>query len=203
MDNESFQEWMVGRALYRFVGGRPTPNERIDWLFDAFVRTPGGRAVLKDLCGFDTSAPDLRLVCETSLKPEDRGPISEEVFKKAYWGTRPDLRFWASGGAQQLIIELKSRGANDKLDSGQAQRYFNYLADRQASGAVVYLVPEGAEGWLGLLSGRTGSEIIRFGVIEWSDDFLRPMCSQLIEVISESLVSSANFLRRALALRPR
>ena len=44
----------------------------------------------------------------------------------------------------------------------------------------------------------------RYGsrVIECDYDFLRPMFRQLIEVIAESLVSTSDYLKRALALRP-
>jgi hypothetical protein len=171
-DEIPFPEWMVAGALRHFVSAGPNVNEHIDWFLDSFVKIPASdREILKDLCGFDRNTGGFATACETGLKLEDRGQIEEDTFKKVYWGIRPDIRFWANEGQQQLLIELKGRGPNDNLDLGQARRYFSYLRDRGVEGAVVYVVPCQVDPWLDLVQPAASGTSIRFGVIQCDYSF--------------------------------
>jgi hypothetical protein len=192
---------MVTSALCRFIEGNREATDRVDWFLEQSVQVLGGTSKLKDVCGFDRNSPGFDLAFEKGLAPEDRGPMAEEMFKKTYWGIRPDIRFWAHGGTLQLIIECKGRGPKERSDIGQARRCFSFLRDRQANGAVVYLVPVNPDDWLELVQKASGEGAGRFGAICWCDDFLQPFASELVEVIGESLVSTGDFLKKAIGLR--
>jgi len=155
---------------------------------------------MKEICGFDRSAPGFGFAFETGLSLEDRGFMPEEEFKKTCSTIRPDARFWAEGGARQIIIECKGTGPNKRTYFAQAQRYLSYLQDREADGAVVYIVRFQRAEWQKLIE-EAAERKGRFGAIEWTDNFLRPFSPELIEVIWESIVATSDLLKRALKLR--
>lgn len=197
--DDKFLEWMVTAALRLFMEKKK--QESAGWLFDQYVETPDGRRLVKELAGFDGSSQGSDFAFEKGLGREDLGAMEWATFERTYWNVRPDARFWAEDRRRQLIVEAKGRGPRREADTTQAQRYFEYLRDSRADGAVIYLVPGQPESWLKLFGEVASEGTGRFGVMLWSDEFLRPFSSELIEVIAESLVPTTQFLKKALDLR--
>ena len=101
-----------------------------------------------------------------------------------------------------MIVEGKGVGCRPEKDDyafAQAQRYFRYLADTGASGAVLYLAPEThVDGWFRKLVRASGTSRIPYGVMGWSDEFMSGISIQLILVISSGpLAAAATLLRIA------
>jgi hypothetical protein len=198
-----FAEWMVNYALYRHL---EATEEAKKWFLSLPTTLPDGEPrMIKELCGFDWETARTDLKYETGLlRDEDRGEIGIEDFRKKYWAIRPDFRFCANGRKQQLIVEGKGRGRGPEADDyfrAQAERYFRYLTEFPAQAAVVYLVPpDHLEGWTGMLRLAAGSSAVGFGVVVWSDGFLKEIGTELALGIAESLTGSFKLLEKAIRL---
>lgn len=201
-DDMRFAEWMVNCALNKHLGTHGAG----EWFFDLSAHTALGRSTIKDLCGFDWNPDQWRY--EAGLRrQEDIGMISPEDFRNKYWGIRPDFRFWADQKAKQLIVEGKGNGPGPEAGKAQAERYFRYLKDFQAKGAVVYLVPgPEIDGWMGILEKVAEGEVgegsaVKFGVLSWNDDdFLSEIKTQLVLCIAESMAGSFKLLETAVQM---
>lgn len=200
-DDLRFAEWMVNYALYRHL---EATEEAKKWFFSLpATLLDGEQRMIKEVCGFDWESGQTGWSYETGLRrDEDRGEIGIEDFKNKYWTIRPDFRFWTTEKKQQLIVEGKGRGRGLEADDyfkRQAEKYFAYLTEFPAQGAVVYLVPpEHIEGWMGMLKLAAGSPAIRFGVAVWSDGFLKEIGTQLVIGVAESLTGSLKLLEKAI-----
>lgn len=205
-EDARFLEWMVNGALNRYLC---TTDEAKKWFFDLPASTLGGVRTVEGLCDFRWEPTRTLYECEAGLRRnEDSGEIDAERFRNQFWGTRPDFRFWTDGKKRQLIVEGKGgkwvgRKDEDNRDS-QAIKYFRYMAEFPAAGAVVYLVPaDSSDGWLRMLTAaaeQAGSLDTRYGVVGWSEEFLAAISTELALTISESLVGPVKLLERALRL---
>jgi hypothetical protein len=129
--------------------------------------------------------------------------MDKAEFKKQYWTIRPDFRFWTKDRRRQLIVEGKGVGCrpdnSDDYAFAQAERYFRYLRDTGATGAVVYLVHEDyVEDWFRKLERASDKFAAAFGVLAWSGKFMAEISIQLILLISSGpLAAAAALLREA------
>ncbi len=147
-----FPEGIVTPALADYLGISDSPNrERMEWFFGLKARTKSNPKKLSELCGFDWREGEIDGEHESPFTlPRDKGQISEDHFKKIYWQKAADFRFWTKKRDQQLIVEAKGTAKPLKKDAEQAKRYFAYMREFPAKGAVVYFVP-GANLWFNWL----------------------------------------------------
>lgn len=197
------REPMVNEALSAYLD---TNNERVRWFFGLNTSRPGGETItLTELCGFGPDTDDFGYSFERGLtREEDPGAIPPEDFSKTYWGVRPDFRFWALEKRRQLIVEGKARRPADQALLPQARRYFNYLRQFRAEGALVYLVPcDFRLAYLQMLAQATDGSQIPFGVICWdetlrNDPILKPISTELVHCIQNSIAGPLALIQRLL-----
>jgi hypothetical protein len=199
---KDFPEWMVTQALAAHLGSKDKPNPAaMEWLFHLDADTPDGSSKLRDLCGFDWTQGGVVGGPEESFKEgDDRGSISPEDFKKIYWTTAPDFRYWTEHRQRQLIVEAKGTpGPIGQRDKRQAERYFSYLRDSGHEGGIVYLVPN-PRAWLDWLVplAKESDSGIPFGVVDLRLKIAPRVSNELVRVVGKTLVQTADLLEAAL-----
>jgi len=201
-DNEpshkDFQEWMVTKALAAHLGTKNNEKpERMAWLFDLDVRTPAGISKLKEMCGFGWEAGEILGGAELPFKDADRGNLSSDDFRK-YLTITPDFRYWTKKDGKHLIVEAKGTPKPiGQRDHVQAERYFTYLRDCGHKGAVVYFAPN-PEVWLDWLAKIPKQSDFRFGVVDLTSQVVPKVANELLRVVGEALVQTADLLKEAL-----
>jgi hypothetical protein len=206
-DNEpshkDFQEWMVTKALAVHLGTRNNENpQRMAWLFDLDARTPAGTSKLKEMCGFGWETGEILGGAELPFKDADRGKLSSDEFGK-YLTITPDFRYWTKEGGKQeggkqLIVEAKGTPKPiGQRDHVQAERYFKFFRDCGHSGAVVYFAPN-PEVWLTWLAKIPKQSDVPFGVVDLTVQVVPKVADELLRVVGEALVQTADLLKEAL-----
>ena len=200
---QEFPEWMITKALAAFL---QKDGRRAAWFFDLKATTLGGSHSLSELCGFKWQEDEVKGAAESVLTMDDRGAaIPEEDFRRRFWGRTPDFRYWTEGRTKQLIVEAKGTPKPSKTDSQQAKRYFDYLREFPAKGAVIYFVPDPDNwNWLKWLE-QTAQECqivescqINFGVVNSKTEILPKVAPELVRVVGNALVRTADLLEEAL-----
>jgi hypothetical protein len=110
----------------------------------------------------------------------------------------PDFRYWSKDRDKQLIVEAKGTpkpiGQRDRV---QAERYFTYLRDSGLDGAVVYFTPN-PKAWLEWLTNIPKESRYPFGVVDLKMQVVPKVAFELIHVVGETLVQTADLLKEAL-----
>src|SRR6202050_3451939 len=197
-NDRDFHEWMVTKALATHLGakGHEDPH-RMEWLFDLEASTPSGAAKLSHLCGFEWVAGQVFGGAEESFKEADRGNLPSDDFRK-YLTITPDLRYWNEKRDKQLIVEAKGTpGPIGQRDRVQAERYFAYLRDSGLDGAVVCFasIPKALLTWLTKIPKHTG---LPFGVVDLTAQVVPKVANELLHVVGETLVQTADLLKEGL-----
>ncbi len=202
-----FQEVMITTALEKHLGKQPPDAQRMRWVFSLKARTKGVSKPLSDLCGFTWEAGETGGGHQEGFVWRiDAGAIPEDDFKKRFWMKTPDFRYWTERKRdKQLIVEAKGTVKPLKKDKEQATRYFSYLQQFPCRGAVVYFVPN-PDNWLEWLEeiaiGTVKSESqINWGIVGM-EQIVPNVASELIRVVGEALVQTADHLERALKVKP-
>jgi hypothetical protein len=198
-NDRDFHEWMVTKALAAHLGTKGNEHpQHMSWLFDLEASTPHGVSKLGDLCGFQWEAGEILGGAELTFKDADRGNLSSYDFEK-YLAITPDFRYWTkNAGKQQLIIEAKGTPKPiGRRDLVQAERYFTYLQQSGNSGAVVYFAPN-PDVWLAWLTRIPKQTGLHFGVVDLTAQVVPKVANELLHVVAESLVQTADLLKEAL-----
>ncbi|MGB2633263.1 MAG: hypothetical protein WAM58_04940 [Candidatus Acidiferrum sp.] len=198
-NERDFHEWMVTKALAAHLGTKGNEDpQRMAWLFDLEASTPSGAAKLSNLCGFEWEAGEILGGAELTFKDADRGNLSSYDFEK-YLAITPDFRYWTKKeGKQQLIIEAKGTTKPiGRRDHVQAERYFTYLRDSGHNGAVVYFAPN-PKAWLSWLTNIPKHDGCPFGVVDLTAQVVPKVANELLHVVAETLVQTADLLKEAL-----
>jgi len=197
-NRKDFHEWMVTKALAAHLGekGKEDP-QRMAWLFELEASTPQGVFKLRDLCGFDWAAGETFGGAEESFKEADRGKLSSAEFGK-YLAIAPDFRYWTKERNKQLIVEAKGTPKPiGRRDDVQVERYFMYLQDSGNKGAVIYFVPN-PKVWLAWLANIPKPNGLPFGVVDLRAQIVPKVANELLHVVGEALVQTADLLKEAL-----
>jgi hypothetical protein len=197
-DHKDFHEWMVTKALATHLEAKTSDHAlRMAWRFDLEAVTPHGVSRLWDLCGFEWEAGEILGGAELTFKDADRGNLSSIDFEK-YLQITPDFRYWTRKEGKQLIVEAKGTPKPiGRRDHVQAERYFMYLRDSGHSGAVVYFAPN-PKVWLAWLTNIPKHDGCRFGVVDLRAQVVPKVAYELIHVVGEALVHTADLLKEAL-----
>src|SRR6202050_4395205 len=197
-NDRDFHEWMVTKALAAHLGTKGNEDpQRMAWLFDLEASTPSGAAKLSHLCGFGWEAGEILGGAEESFKEADRGNLPSDDFRK-YLTITPDLRYWNEKRDKQLIVEAKGTpGPIGQRDRVQAERYFAYLEESGSSGAVVYFAPN-PDVWLTWLTKIPKHTGLPFGVVDLTAQVVPKVANELLHVVGETLVQTADLLKEAL-----
>jgi len=196
---------MITTALEKHLGKEPPDAQRMQWFFSLKARTKGGSKPLSDLCGFTWRAGETGGGHQKGfvLEKTDAGAIPEDVFKKTFWMKTPDFRYWTERRDSQLIVEAKGTVKALKKDKEQATRYFSYLQQFPCRGAVVYFVPN-PDKWLEWLEEIAIGSVKNESQINWGivgmEQIVPNVASELIRVVGQALVQTADHLERALRL---
>ena len=196
--HKDFHEWMVTKALAIHLEAKNNEHaQRMAWLFDLEASTPHGVSKLRDLCGFEWEAGKILGGAENSFKEADRGKLSSDEFKK-YLSITPDFRYWTKEGGKHLIVEAKGTPKPiGRRDDAQAERYFAYLQDSSHSGAVVYFAPN-PDVWLNWLANIPNHSGLPFGVVDLKVQVVPQVANELLHVVGEALVQTADLLKEAM-----
>jgi hypothetical protein len=200
--SKDFHEWMVTKALAAYLGSAGNEDaERMAWLFSLQASTPLGVSTLAELCGFEWTTGQTLGGAEKSFGEVDRGILSTEEFRK-YLTITPDFRYWTEEGGKerckQLIVEAKgTTNPIGRRDYVQAERYFTYLRDSGYGGAVVYFAPN-PEAWLTWLTNIPKQRRVPFGVVDLKVQVVPKIANELLHVVAEALLQTADLLKEAL-----
>jgi hypothetical protein len=195
---KDFHEWMVTKALAAYLGTKGNENaERMAWLFGLETSTPLGVSKLGDLCGFEWASGKILGGAEKSFEEADRGNLSSTDFRK-YLTITADFRYWTKERHEQLIVEAKGTTKPiGRRDYVQAERYFTYLRDSGHNGAVVYFAPN-PETWLTWLTSIPKQSGLPFGVVDLKVQVVPKIANELLHVVGDALVQTADLLKEAL-----
>jgi hypothetical protein len=197
-EQREFREWMVTQALAKYLESQAP--ERMDWFFKLPAETPSGTRTLAELCGFSWQSGKVEGGAEDAFKEEDRGKIPLEEFKKTYWTTAADFRYWTQGRERQLLVEAKGTAKpTGRRDDVQAIRYFKYFQETGFTGAVIYVVPDPFQ-WVKWLEDKAKETIIPFGVVNVKSQIVPTVANELVRVVGNGLVQSAALLEEALRI---
>jgi hypothetical protein len=195
---KDFHEWMVTKALAAHLGNKGEEHPtRMRWFFELAANTPKGTFTLAELCGFAWNPEEIDGGAEKSFKNSDRGNLSTDDFKE-YLTIAPDFRYWTKSRDRQLIVEAKGTpkpiGQRDRI---QAERYFAYLRDCTSGGAVIYFTPN-PSAWLAWLINIPNRSGLPFGVVDLKTQIVPRLAYELVHVVGEALVQTADLLKEAL-----
>jgi hypothetical protein len=195
---------MINNALFRFLSDEGTKKQNIDWLFG--LRADIGHGDLRavsELCGFRWQSGEPDLVFDKGLKLKEwKAGGDESQFNSMYLSLRPDFRFCTKHMSRRLFIEGKGGGPS-RDSKRQASTYLRFISESGSTGALIYLVPKSACTWATFLQ-EAKPLGVETGVLYWDDDaFLARLSTELLHVITESLIGPMKLLEKALKFRDR